>query len=56
MDYTEKTVSTQEIFRGRIVYLHKDVVRLPDGQEAPREIVEHSGGVTVIPVDAEGNI
>ena len=56
MDYTEKKLRAQEIFRGRIVYLHKDVVRLPDGREAPREIVEHSGGVTVIPVDGDGNV
>ena len=56
MDYTETTLRTQEIFHGRIVYLHKDVVRLPDGGEAPREIVEHSGGVTVVPVDGAGNV
>ena len=56
MDYTEKTLKREDIFRGRIVYLHKDTVRLPDGGEASREIVEHPGGVTVIPVDAGGTV
>lgn len=56
MDYTEKTLSREDIYLGRIVELHKDKVRLPDGSEAPREIVEHNGGVTVIPVDEAGNV
>ena len=56
MDYTEKTLEREEIFRGRIVYLHKDAVRLPDGSETSREVVEHPGGVTVIPVDSDGAV
>ena len=56
MDYTEKTVSAEDKFRGKIVYLHVDRVRLPDGREATREIVEHSGGVAIIPVDDDGNV
>ena len=56
MDYTEKTISAEDKFRGRIVYLHVDKVSLPDGREATREIVEHSGGVAIIPVDADGSV
>ena len=56
MDYTEKTLEREEIFRGRIVYLHRDAVRLPDGSETSREVVEHPGGVTVIPVDSDGTV
>ena len=56
MDYTEKTVSAEDKFRGKIVYLHVDRVRLPNGREATREIVEHSGGVAIIPVDDDGNV
>ena len=55
MDYTEKTVTREDKYRGRIVYLHRDTVRLPDGSEAVREVVEHSGGVGVLPVDEDGN-
>ncbi len=56
MEYTETTVSRQDIFTGRIVHLHVDKVRLIDGSSSTREIVEHDGGVTVIPVDEEGNV
>ena len=56
MDYTEKTLSSEEIFRGRIMYVHRDTVRLPDGSAAMREIVEHPGGVAVIPVDENGDV
>ncbi len=56
MDYTEKTLNCEEIFRGRIVYVHRDAVRLPDGTASTREIVEHPGGVAVIPVDENGDV
>lgn len=56
MDYTEKTLSREDIFSGRIVTLHVDRVSLIDGSVSKREIVEHDGGVTVIPVDDEGNV
>lgn len=56
MDYTEKTVSTEEKYRGRIVYVHLDQVELVDGNIARREIVEHNGGVAIIPVDDDGTV
>ena len=56
MDYTEKCLDSKEIYRGKIIYVHKDSVSLPDGSESIREIVEHSGGVAVIPVDDAGNV
>ena len=56
MDYSEITLSREEIYRGRIITLHRDTVRLPDGTETLREVVEHPGGVTVIPVDENGDV
>ena len=55
MDYTEKTLTYEEKVRGKILTVHRDTVTLPDGSEAVREVVEHSGGVGVLPVDADGN-
>lgn len=55
MDYTEKTLACEEKYRGKIIYVHRDTVALTDGTEAIREVVEHSGGVGVLPVDDEGN-
>jgi len=56
MDYKETTISRQDIFSGRIVKVHVDKVRLFDGSTSTREIVEHEGGVTVIPVDENGDV
>ena len=56
MDYTEKTLAREEIYSGKILHIHRDRVLLPNGNESIREIVEHPGGVTVIPVDAQGNV
>ena len=36
--------------------LRVDTVRLPSGKTASREIVEHSGAVTIVPVDEDGNL
>ncbi len=56
MEYIENKISSEDIFKGRIVHLHVDEVELIDGSRAKREIVEHDGGVTVIPVDDDGNV
>lgn len=51
---SEKTVSSKQIFKGRILELKVDTVRLPDGSMASRELICHQGGVAVVPVDSEG--
>jgi len=43
-------------FKGRVINVEVDDVRLSDGTESRREVVRHSGGVTVLPIDGEGNI
>ena len=54
MDFSEKTVSSEVKFQGNIIKLRVDTVALPNGNTATREVVEHSGGVAVLPVDTEG--
>lgn len=56
MTNPEQTVATERIFRGRIVSLRVDTVRLSGGRESRREIVEHSGSVAVVPLDSQGNV
>ncbi len=48
MDFKEKTVGKNYVYKGRIVNLRNDEVLLPDGKNARREIIEHSGGSTVL--------
>ncbi len=47
MKTEETTVFKNTIYRGKILNLRVDIAGLPDGREAPREFVEHNGGVTV---------
>lgn len=53
MDLIEKTLSSEKIFDGRILHIRRDTVRLPDGGEATREVVDHPGGVCVLALDEE---
>lgn len=48
MNLTENTVKRNYIYHGKILSLRCDDVRLPDGSEAKREIVEHPGGAAVL--------
>ncbi|MBQ9756282.1 MAG: NUDIX hydrolase [Clostridia bacterium] len=47
MEFKEKTVKVNYLYKGKILNLRKDDIILPDGRSAVREIVEHSGGSTV---------
>ena len=56
MELTETVIGSESIFSGRIVHLRVDTVRLPDGRESKREIVEHRGAVCIVPVRDDGMI
>ena len=50
------TNSRRSVFRGRIVELTLDDVRLPNGNHAELEIVHHPGGAAVVAMDGEGRV
>lgn len=52
----ETVISSEEIYKGRIVHLHVDTVRLADGKEAKREIVSHGGAVCIVPLMEDGTV
>lgn len=56
MDFTEKTVSSEEIFQGRVVHLYRDVITLPNGHTSTREVIRHQGAVCVVPVTDAGEV
>ena len=56
MVLNEKTLSSQNIFDGRILHVTLDEVELPDGRKSQREIVNHPGGVAVVAIDEENNL
>mgnify|MGYP004662053693 FL=1 len=48
MDFEEKTLASEYVYKGRILNLRKDEIALSDGARSVREIVEHSGGSCVL--------
>jgi len=50
MQLREELVESHIIYRGRVVTLRIDTVRLPSGRTARREIVEHRGAVAIVPL------
>lgn len=56
MHLDEKTLSVEEIYNGKIIRVTKEKVELENGEISFREIVHHSGGVCVLPIDEDGNI
>ncbi|MBQ7948901.1 MAG: NUDIX hydrolase [Clostridia bacterium] len=51
MDYVEKTVKKNYVYKGKILTLRCDDAELPDGKPCKREIIEHSGGACVLYVE-----
>ena len=45
-----------EAYHGKIVNLLVDTIQLPSGAKAIREVVIHPGGVTAVPILADGRI
>ena len=43
----EETISSEMIYKGKVVNLRRDKARLQNGSEVTREVVEHPGGVAV---------
>jgi ADP-ribose pyrophosphatase len=56
LDLTETFVSGAEVFAGRMLKVHRDTVRLPDGKESVREYVRHPGAVLVVPLFDDGRV
>ena len=55
MDFFEQRIDRDDKYHGIIVDVHLDHVRLNDGSISRRAVVEHPGGVTILPVDEAGN-
>lgn len=52
----EKTISTNYLYRGRIINVRQDQVKTFDQKIAFREIVEHPGAVAIIAIDEKDQV
>lgn len=52
----EKRISTEPIFDGVLLHVHRDEVKLPNGHTAIREWIKHPGASAVIPLLPDNQI
>ena len=55
-DLTEVTLRRKDVYDGKILKVHVDDVRLPNGREAVREVVDHVDGAAVLAMDEENRV
>jgi 8-oxo-dGDP phosphatase len=55
-DHEFETVNSETLYVGKIFALRSDDVRMPHGNIAKREVIEHYGAVAVVAMDDAGNI
>ena len=56
MAHTEKILSEETIFSGRVFTVKTRQVELENGKVQSREVVLHNGGAAILPVDEDGNV
>ena len=56
MDLTETKLNSEAVFDGKLLHARRDLVKLPNGEEATREYIVHPGAVLVIPVLPDGQL
>lgn len=52
----EKKIKREKIYQGKILDLNRDDVEFPNKDKSVRELVEHSGGVSVIAENDKGQL
>jgi len=53
MKFYEEKIDSRRVFEGKMINVRVDRVRLPDGKESTREVVDHPGAVVIVPVLGE---
>lgn len=56
MHLEEKTISVDKIYDGRIIEVTRERVLLENDSEAYREVVYHTGGVCILPINDKGEV
>ena len=55
-DFSEKKITSRTAYRGRMLTVNEDEVRLPDGSTASREYVLHPGAAIILPLFDDGSV
>ncbi len=51
-----KTLHSEIVYKGRIFDVRQDQVEMPNGKTTFLDIVQHSGAVTLVPIDEQGRV
>ena len=54
--FTEKRLSGQEIYKGKMLKYNIDEVLLPNGKKTSREVIKHPGAAAVVAVLSDGRV
>ena len=52
----ETRLESEDVFRGQLLHVRRDTVRLPDGKTATREYIVHPGAVMIVPRLPDGKL
>ncbi|OGB88825.1 hypothetical protein A2625_02130 [candidate division WOR-1 bacterium RIFCSPHIGHO2_01_FULL_53_15] len=52
----EKEINSKKVFEGRLLKVRVDTVKLPNGVESTREVVEHPGAVAVVAITQDNEL
>ena len=56
MEFYEKQIETKTVYEGLIVNIRSDIAEIQNGKKVPREVVEHPGGVGIVPVTRDNKV
>ena len=49
-DFTEHRLGSKTVYRGKLLHVLEDEVRLPNGRSARREYIRHPGAAVMVPL------
>jgi ADP-ribose pyrophosphatase len=52
----EQLLNSEYVYRGRVITLRVDTIKMESGHERPREVIEHPGAVALVPVTESGDL
>ena len=56
MEFYENQIETRTLYEGLIVNIRSDIAELQNGEKVVREVVEHPGGVGIVPVTQDNKV
>ncbi len=55
-DLYEHPLNSTKVYTGKLLHVHRDEVRLPDGKTSVREYIRHPGAVVILPLTSSGEL